>query len=341
MHGRAMPSINVGAKATILPQGNAEDASLSRSGESEVSSSPDLLAVPKARQAFAQQNSVTSYDTASEGTSSRLLALQKEVERLHRLEQLFLLADGSRTASSPETQTTEKSSAEVAHGNTESNSAAVQTSESLLVACQQEDAGAKERCFVSVCNAGAKKQRDHLSPRRRKPISRRPVAWVVPFGSDSRYPGNRNNAASPKTSAQQHADKEESLQAAFAARCGHLIERLEARQSQVAVLAEQRRKQQPTAGQAQLQGRTQEQRRPRGLREYSKQTHKTDLPVMHKSHLAKQKQRLKQTYTYSASYTKNEPRKKKRSQQNKNMKAQKVDFRLHICVSEACMWCFT
>lgn len=299
MHGRAMPSINVGAKATVLPQGNAEDASLSRSGESEVSSSPDLLAVPKARQAFAQQNSVTSYDTASEGTSSRLLAvngrscklkrmahreleklrflvdrqrhgylkqLQKEVERLHRLEQLFLLADGSRTASSPETQTTEKSSAEVAHGNTESNSAAVQTSESLLVACQQEDAGAKERCFVSVCNAGAKKQRDHLSPRRRKPISRRPVAWVVPFGSDSRYPGNRNNAASPKTSAQQHADKEESLQAAFAARCGHLIERLEARQSQVAILAEQRRKQQPTAGQAQLQGRTQEQRRPRGLR---------------------------------------------------------------------------
>lgn len=301
VHGRARPSINVGAKATVLPQGNAEDASLSRSGESGVSSSPDLSAVPKGWQDFARQNSVTSFDTASEGTtSSRLLAvngrscklkrmahreleklrflvdrqrhgylkqLQKEVERLHRLEQLFLLADGSsRTASSPEMQTTEKSSAEVVHGNSDSNSAAVQTSESLLVRCQQDGAGAKERCFVSVCNSGAKKHRDHPSPRKRKPISRRPVAWVVPFGSDSRYPGNGHNAASPKTDTQQNADREESLQAAFAARCGRLIERLEARQSQVAVLAERRRKQQPTAGQAQLQGRTQEQRRLPGLR---------------------------------------------------------------------------
>lgn len=296
---RAMPSINVGCKATLLPQGNAEDASLSRSGESEVCSSPDSSAVPKGPQAFAQQNSVTSFDTASEGTSPRLLAvngrscklkrmahreleklrflvdrqrhgylkqLQKEVERLHRLEQLFRLADGSRTASSPETQTTEKSSAEVVHRNTESNSAAVQTSESLLVSCQQEDAGDKERCFVSMCNSGAKKQRDHPSPRRRKPVSRRPVAWVVPFGSDSWHPGNRHNAASSKANTQQHADKEESLQAAFAARCGRLIERLEARQSQVAVLAEQRRKQQPAAGQAQLQGRIQEQRHLLGLR---------------------------------------------------------------------------
>ncbi|XP_077503088.1 uncharacterized protein LOC144113702 isoform X2 [Amblyomma americanum] len=296
------PSLSGAAKSTLLSRGHSEDALLSRSNESEVCSSPELLVASRKQQVCGRHSSSTSYSTASEGTSSQLLTvngkscklkrlahkeleklrflvdrqrhgylkqLQREVERLHRLEQLFLSAAGSRTASSPEAQTTstEKNSTEDACRITDRNSVAVQTSQFFLENCHSEDDVAKDRCFVSVSGgAGVKKQRDRLSPRKRKPTSKRPVAWVVPFGSNSQYSGSKHRGSSPKGKSQQLSHKEESLQAAFAAHCSRLIKRSEARQSKVASLAERRRMQRSVLPQAQSQERNPTHSHPPGTR---------------------------------------------------------------------------
>lgn len=293
------PPINGEVKSTLLSQGNTEDTLLSRSDESEVCSSPEILPSCKNQQEHGQHNSSASYNSGSEGTSSQLLTvngkscklkrmahreleklrflvnrqrhgylkqLQKEVERLHKLEQLFLLADVSRTASSAETQATspEKDLAEMGCGSADSNSVAVQTSQLLLTSCDDEDTVVKERCFVSVGGQSVKKQRNHPSPRRRKAASRCPVAWVVPLGSSIQYSGNKQQGASPKERNHQDFKEGESLQEAFAARCSRLIKRSEARQTQVAILAERRQKQRLAPLQAQLQGRNQVQPHPSG-----------------------------------------------------------------------------
>ncbi|XP_050049426.1 uncharacterized protein [Dermacentor andersoni] len=293
------PPNNREAKSTLLSQSNTEDTLLSRSYESEACSSPDILASCKNHQEGGQHNSSASYNSVSEGTSSQLLTvngkscklkrmahreleklrflvnrqrhgylkqLQKEVERLHKLEQLFLLADVSCTPSSAETQATspEEDLAEIVCGNADSNSVAVQTSQLLLTSCDHEDTVVKGRCFVSVGGESAKKQRDHPSPRRRKAASKRPVAWVVPLGSNIHYPGNKQQGASTKERNHQDVKEGESLQEAFAARCSRLIKRSEARQTQVAILAERRQKQRLAPLQVQLQGRNQVQPRPPG-----------------------------------------------------------------------------
>lgn len=292
------PPVNGEAKSTLMSQSNTEDPWLSRSDESEACSSPEMLASCKSQQEHGQQNSSASYSSVSEGTSSQLLTvngkscklkrmahreleklrflvnrqrhgylkqLQKEVERLHKLEQLFLLADVSRTASSAEAQATspEKDLAEMVCRNADSNSVAVQTSQLLLTSCDDEDAVVKERCFVSMSGQLVKKQRDHPSPRRRKGASRRPVAWVVPLGSNIQYPGNKQGVPTKERN-HQDVKEGESLQEAFAARCSRLIKRSEARQTQVAILAERRQKQRLAPLQVQLQGRNQVQPRPPG-----------------------------------------------------------------------------
>lgn len=293
-----MPSLSGAAKSTLLSRGRSEDALLSRSDESEVCSSPQLLAA--SREQVCGRHSSASYSTASEGTSSQLLSvnakscklkrlahkeleklrflvdrqrhgylkqLQREVERLHRLEQLFLLADGSRTTSSPEMQaaSTEKNFSEDACRSTYKNSVAVQTSQLFPANCHSEDDVAKDRCFVSVGGvSGVKKQMDRLSPQKRKPTSKRPVAWVVPFGSNSQHPGSKHRGSSPKGKSQQLSNKEESLQAAFAAHCSRLIKRSEARQSQVASQAERRRTQRSVLPQAQSQEQNQAHSHPPG-----------------------------------------------------------------------------
>ncbi|KAL1439975.1 hypothetical protein MTO96_009799 [Rhipicephalus appendiculatus] len=292
-----IPPINGAAKSTLLSQSNTEDTLLSRSNESEACSSAEILATCKNQEEHCQHNSSASCNSLSEGTSSQLLTvdgkscklkrmahreleklrflvnrqrhgylkqLQREVERLHKLEQLFLLADVSRTASSAETETTspEKDLAGMVFRNGDSNSVAVQTSQSLFTSCDDEDTVVKERCFVSVADQSVKKQRDHPSQQRRKAVSRRPVAWVVPVNTP--YSGSKREGASPKERNHQDTKQEESLQAAFAAHCNRLIKRSEARQTQLAILAERRQKQRLAPLQVQLQGRNQLHPRPPG-----------------------------------------------------------------------------
>uniref|UniRef100_A0A224YPL4 Protein, containing ALMS motif n=1 Tax=Rhipicephalus zambeziensis TaxID=60191 RepID=A0A224YPL4_9ACAR len=287
-----IPPINGAAKSTLLSQSNTEDTLLSRSNESEACSSAEILASCENQEEHCQHNSSASCNSLSEGTSSQLLTvngkscklkrmahreleklrflvnrqrhgylkqLQREVERLHKLEQLFLLADVSRTASSAETETTspEKDLAGTVCRNGDSNSVAVQTSQSLFTSCDDEDTVVKERCFVSVVGQSVKKQRDHPSQQRRKAVSRRPVAWVVPVGLNTPYRGSKQEGASSKERNHQDTKQEESLQAAFAAHCSRLIKRSEARQTQLAILAERRQKQRLAPLQVQLQGRNQ------------------------------------------------------------------------------------
>lgn len=294
-----IPPINGAAKSTLLSQSNTEDTLLSRSNESEACSSVEILASCKNEEEHCQHNSSASCNSLSEGTSSQLLTvngrscklkrmahreleklkflvnrqrhgylkqLQREVERLHKLEQLFLLADVSRTASSAETETTspEKDLAGMVCKNGDSNSVAVQTSQSLFTSCDDEDTVVKERCFVSVVGQSVKKQRDHPSQQRRKVVSKRPVAWVVPVGLNTPYSGNKQEGASPKERNHQDTKQEESLQAAFAAHCSRLIKRSEARQTQLAILSERRQKQRLAPLQVQLQGRNQLHPRPPG-----------------------------------------------------------------------------
>lgn len=294
-----MPPINGAAKPTLLLQGNTEDTLLSRSNESEARSSPEMLTSCKSQEEHCQHISSASYNSLSEGASSQLLTvngkscklkrmahreleklrflvnrqrhgylkqLQREVERLHKLEQLFHLADVSHTASSAEMQATspERDLADMVCRNGDSNSVAVQTSHSLFTSCDNEDTMVNERCFVSVSSQSVKKQRDHPSQQRKKAVSRRPIAWVVPVGLNTPYLGGKQQAALPKEKSHEDARQEESLQAAFAAHCRRLIERSEARQTRVAILAERRQKQRLAPLQVQLQGRNRQQPRPSG-----------------------------------------------------------------------------
>lgn len=293
-----IPPINGAAKSTLLSQRNTEDTLLSRTNESEACSSAEIVASCENQKERCPHHSFASCNCLSEGTSLEQLTvngkscklkpmahreleklrflvnrqrhgylkqLQREVERLHKLEQLFLLADVSRTASSAETETTspEKDLDVTVCRNGESNNVAVQTSQSLFASCDDEDTAVKGNCFVSVVDQSVKKHRDHPSQQRRKAVSRRPVAWVVPVGSNTPYSGSEQGA-SLKERNHQGTKKEESLQAAFAAHCSRLIKRSEARQTQLALLAEQRQKQRLAPLQVQLQGRNQLHPRPPG-----------------------------------------------------------------------------
>ncbi|CAN7938908.1 unnamed protein product [Ixodes hexagonus] len=233
------------------------------------------LAISKRSRDLRAQYTSTSYDTASEGVPPQPLAvsgtgcklkriarkeleklkvlvdrqrnsyvkqLQKEVERLHRLQELFLLAEDNRPTSS-QTSTAASDSVEVSHAERVSTSednysVGVQTSSSLLES--ERERTAKERYFVSMGVATAKKkQRAGLSPFTKRSRTRRPgVAWVVPLET-APCPESLPSEAPAKSNHVQ-ADEDLSLQAAFAAHCGHLIQRFQTRQLQVATLAKRR-----------------------------------------------------------------------------------------------------
>lgn len=174
--------------------------------------------------------------------NSYLRQLQKEVERLHRLRELFLLAEDKRPTSS-ETTTVASDSVEASleeriSTNDDNYSVGVQTSSSLLGS--EQERAATERYFVSMgTTAAKKKQRAGLSPFNKRSRTIRPgVAWVVPLET-AQCPRNLPGEAPAKREHVQ-ADEDLSLQAAFAARCGHLIQRFQARQLQVATLAKHR-----------------------------------------------------------------------------------------------------
>uniref|UniRef100_A0A131XVT2 Putative wrky transcription factor protein 1 isoform x2 n=1 Tax=Ixodes ricinus TaxID=34613 RepID=A0A131XVT2_IXORI len=220
----------------------------------------------------------TSYDTASEGVASQSLSvsgtgcklkriarkeleklrglvdrqrnsylrqLQREVERLNRLQELFLLAEDNRPTSS-QMSTAASDSVEVSveriSTSNDSSSVGAQTSSSQLGS--EQESAAKERYFVSVgMTTAKKKQRGGLSPFKKKSRTRRPgVAWVVPLETVQCAKSPPSEA--PAKSNHVQANEDLSLQAAFAAHCGHLIQRFQARQLQVATLAKQRQHQQ-------------------------------------------------------------------------------------------------
>ncbi|CAN8000813.1 unnamed protein product [Ixodes pacificus] len=258
---------------------------VSESSSSELSAKPitarakrSIAMARRGRNPCARYTS-TSYDTASEGVASQSLSvsgtgcklkriarkeleklrglvdrqrnsylrqLQREVERLNRLQELFLLAEDNRPTSS-QMSTAASDSVEVSlveriSTSNDSSSIGVQTSSSLLGS--EQESAAKERYFVSVgMTTAKKKQRAGLSPFKKRSRTRRPgVAWVVPLET-VQCPGSPASEA-PAKSDHVQANEDLSLQAAFAAHCGHLIQRFQARQLQVATLAKQRQHQQ-------------------------------------------------------------------------------------------------
>uniref|UniRef100_A0A090XBK6 Uncharacterized protein n=1 Tax=Ixodes ricinus TaxID=34613 RepID=A0A090XBK6_IXORI len=202
----------------------------------------------------------TSYDTASEGVASQSLSvsgtgcklkriarkeleklrglvdrqrnsylrqLQREVERLNRLQELFLLAEDNRPTSS-QMSTAASDSAEVSvleriSTSNDSSSVGAQTSSSQLGS--EQESAAKERYFVSVGMTTAKKKQRGGTltvSRRTSRQQRRPreLRGLCPsrLSNDAKSPPSE----APAKSNHVQANEDLSLQAAFAAHCGHL-----------------------------------------------------------------------------------------------------------------------
>lgn len=169
---------------------------------------------------------------------SYLKRLQKEVNRLQKLEALFVNERDRQVVIPPHTAPAARSSRSCAitsssrppRTHPRRNHVMVQTSTSLDTCVPQRD-----RYFVSVTSSSPKK------PRRQRGGRMPGVSWVVPLLPSA---GSQKGSTPAEIADRLYQLKNFSLQAAFAEKCKHVIRHSQDRLSRVALLAKRRSKRQ-------------------------------------------------------------------------------------------------